>query len=409
MLPLVAIKMLAVAIKVYMKYQNILNQKILPLMLYAVCFSLMMKTAVFSILMAILLLLWLLSGEYKRKFASMANSPAVVAPLILFSLLAIGMFYADVSWQEKFPMFLKYHKLLYIPLVVSIVQTDQHRKYAMNAFLIGSIIVLFLSYLEFLGVIPFNDIGQGYIVTKGRIAHNLIMAFATFVMLHRMVKSRGNYRWAWSLLILMAIANIFLMVNGRTGQLIFLLLFVLFAWQIWRFASIKYLIVAGIVFFLVPKFTHFESIARLQGTYKEASDPKDSAGIRVGFYKNTIEIIKRNPLYGVGTGAFKLAYHEQVQNKPNAFETANPHNEFLLIAAEIGLIGSGAFLFMLSSQWFISYRLPSMNDGYLLQGLLLCFATGCLMNSLLLDVGEGRFYTVLVAIFLSGLKPKKSE
>lgn len=391
-----------------MKYQNVLNQKVLPLMLYVLCFSLMMKTAVFSILVAVLVLLWLVSGEYRAKFALMAESPAVAAPLLLFGLLAVGMLYADVSWQEKFPMFFKYHKLLYIPLLISIVQTDQHRRYAMNAFLIAAIIVLFMSYLEMFGVIPFNDVGQGYIVTKGRIAHNIIMAFVTFVMLHRMVKSRGSHRWAWIILILMAVANIFVMVNGRTGQVILLLLVVLFAWQVWRLGSIKYLIVFAAILFLVPKFTHFESIARLQGTYKEAQDPKDSAGQRVTFYKNTLEIIKKNPLLGVGTGAFRGAYHAQIQNKPDSFETANPHNEYLRIAAEIGVIGLGAFLFLLSSQWWLSFRLSSLSDGYLLQGLVLCFAVGCLMNSLLLDTGEGRFYTVLAAVLLSGARTKKA-
>ena len=389
-----------------MHYQNVVNQKIIPVLFYAVCFSLMMKTAVFSILIALLVLLWIFSGEYKTKFALMANSRAVVAPLILFSLLAVGMLYADVSWHEKFPMFLKYHKLLYIPLVISIVQTEQQRRGAMNAFLIASILVLFLSYSEWLGFIPFNDIGQGYIVTKGRIAHNIIMAFATFVMLHRIVKSQGSYRWTWIILILMAIANIFLMVNGRTGQVILLCLLVLFSWQVWRFSSVKYLVIATLFILLIPKFTHFESIARLQGVYKEAHDPKDSAGQRVTFYKNTFEIIKANPLYGVGTGGFKKAYHEQIQNKPDVFDTANPHNEFLRIAAEIGLIGLGVFLFLLYSQWRMSYQLLSVTDGYLLQGLLICFGVGCLMNSLLLDTGEGRFYTVIVGILLSGLKTR---
>lgn len=316
------------------------------------------------------------------------------------------MLYADVSWQEKFPMFFKYHKLLYIPLVISIVQMEQQRRYAMNAFLVGAIIVLFLSYLELLGMIPFHDIGQGYIVTKGRIAYSIIMAFATFVMLHRMVKSRGSHRWAWGVLILMAIVNIFFMINGRTGQVILLALVVLFAWQVWRFGAVRYLAALALILFLVPKFTHFESIARLQGTYKEAQDPKGSAGQRVTFYKNTLEIIRNNVLYGVGTGGFKGAYHAQIQNKPDTLDTANPYNEYLRIAAEIGIIGLAAFLFLLSSQWWLSYRLPSVNDGYLLQGLVLCFAVGCLMNSLLLDVGEGRFYTILAGVLLSGLRPK---
>ena len=390
-----------------MNYQNVLNQKILPLTFFAVCFSLMMKTAVFSILMALLILLFFLSGQFKRKIDLMANNPAVAAPLILFSLLAIGLLYASVPWHEKLPIFFKYHKLLYIPIVISIVQTEQQRKYAINAFLIAAIVVLFLSYLELLGLIPFKDIGQGYIVTKNRIAHNIIMAFATFLMLHRMIRSEGSQKWTWLILSLMAIANIFFMINGRTGQVIMLLLIVLFAWQVWRFGAMKYLVIFAMMAFLVPKFTHFESIVRLQGTYQEAQDPNDSAGMRMTFYKNTLQMIKENTLFGVGTGGFRSAYHQQIQNKSNVYETANPHNEYLRISAEIGLVGLVAFLFLLSSQWRLSFQLPSVNDRHILQGLILCFSVGCLMNSLLLDASEGRFYSILAGVLLSGLGSRR--
>lgn len=54
----------------------------------------------------------------------------------------------------------------------------------------------------------------------------------------------------------------------------------------------------------------------------------------------------------------------------------------------------------------MSYQLPSVTDGYLLQGLLVCFSVGCLMNSLLLDTGEGRFYTVIAGILLGGLNAR---
>ena len=264
---------------------------------------------------------------------------------------------------------MKYHKLLYIPIVVSILQTDAQRKNAINAFLIVSLGILFISYGKFLGLLPFHDMGMGYVVTRNRIAHGIFMAFAAFLMLHRSAEHNGSHRWVWAALSLLAICNVMILVNGRSGQLILVSLIALFIWQKMGVRSIKYFVVAamlgGLAMSSLPALKH----SRLFEVGQELKDPNSSSGLRMGFYKNSFELFKKHPILGVGTGAFKTEYHQQIGNVEGLQATSNPHNQYLLMAVETGVVGLLAFLAFLLSGWRVAASL-NMETRYTAQGLV---------------------------------------
>ena len=249
-------------------------------------------------------------------------------------------------------------------------QTDVQRKNALNAFLIVSLGILFISYGKFLGLLPFHDEGMGYVVTRNRIAHGIFMAFAAFLMLHRMAKHQGVYRWVWLCLSLLAVANVVFLVNGRTGQVILLALLALCIWQQLGTKSIKYFVIAGILGgVLLSNISMFKE-SRLSEVGSELKDPTSSSGLRMGFYKNSLEIVKKHPLLGVGTGAFKAEYHRQIGNIEGLQATSNPHNQYLLIAVETGLLGLVIFLWFLLVAWGSS-GVFNIEARYAIQGLAL--------------------------------------
>jgi O-antigen ligase len=154
-----------------------------------------------------------------------------------------------------------------------------------------------------------------------------------------------------------------------------------------------------IAFKNIPMFEQ----SRLSGVSQELKDPNSSSGLRMGFYKNCIQLIEKHPILGVGTGAFKSEYRDQIGNIEGLQATSNPHNQYLLVGVETGLIGLFVFLGFLFSGWRISSRL-TLENVYLTQGLVVLFSLGCLFNSLLFDAGEGRFSCTLLAVLVSGLK-----
>ena len=84
------------------------------------------------------------------------------------------------------------------------------------------------------------------------------------------------------------------------------------------------------------------------------SDYTTSLGIRAAYWITTYNILKENPLLGVGIGDFRVATTKELENKRydegfnKSFMSINaPHNQYLLILLQTGLIGFGIFLYFI--------------------------------------------------------------
>jgi putative inorganic carbon (HCO3(-)) transporter len=90
---------------------------------------------------------------------------------------------------------------------------------------------------------------------------------------------------------------------------------------------------------------------------------------RLSLYRNTINIIKHHPFVGVGTNTFIKNYEKYKLPEPENAVTPKAiyaHNIYLHMAAEIGLLGLGAFLwflFLLFRQGIMVYH--ALHDEYL--------------------------------------------
>lgn len=382
------------------------------------CFSIALSTAFMSISMGLFVVVWMISGNYSVKFKLISNHPAALVSISLFCLYGIGMFYSSASWDMRLSWWLKYHKLLYIPLIISVLTLEKYRGLALNAFLAGMLMVLAISYLKWMGIAPHTDIGQGYFVFKGRIAHNIFMAFAMYLTLQLAIQSSNVRRWIWIAVSFLAAINIMFLVNGRSGQIIMLALFIWFCWETWGSKSIKWLTIlmfaALSIYFLVanaPKIRLMEIKQEIM-SHKRNEAPT-SSGLRVEFYKNAFALIKQNPVFGGGTGSFEHEYRllSETQDTLSTY-VPNPHNEFLLAGQELGIVGFFLLLALFAAHWKASYRIDATAQnyeyyGYALRGLIITIFIGSLFNSLLLDAGEGKFYCVLAGVLLSAYQPTK--
>jgi len=123
-----------------------------------------------------------------------------------------------------------------------------------------------------------------------------------------------------------------------------------------------------------------------------------SLGWRAEFWQNTLRMIRQHPVLGGGTGSFASEYREQAakQRLPSDHATVNPHNEYLLVWSQQGLVGLALLLVLWVVQW---RRALALNDAerYLTHALVLIMICGDLFNSFLLDNFEGHFYAVLTA------------
>ena len=96
------------------------------------------------------------------------------------------------------------------------------------------------------------------------------------------------------------------------------------------------------------------------GNFRE--NPNTSIGLRLLFWENSWEIIKNNPLIGVGTGDFKKEYGEvNKKASPNMVVTDNPHNQYVMVLCQFGILG----LILLLAIFFLQMRQAFIvQDGY---------------------------------------------
>ena len=135
-----------------------------------------------------------------------------------------------------------------------------------------------------------------------------------------------------------------------------------------------------------------------------------SAGMRLEMYTNTLELIKKHPIFGGGTGSLEGEYAQLIRGTDAALvRVTNPHNQFLATTQDLGVIGLVVLVLFWGTHWRLSYELSGDHNRWALRGLVLATAVGSLFNSLLLDGGDGRMYCILAGVLLSSYSPRNAK
>ena len=378
-------------------------------------FSLPISTALDNILLGIVLIAFLLAGHFRERLQSLARNPAVIALVGMIALIAGATLYGDAPEASRLKYLSKYSDLLLVVVLMPLFVCERTRRHALIAFGAAMMVTLLLSLLLSVGVLPpmrwlRGDPGNA-VVFKLQITHNLLMAFAAFLFATVAVGERVKWkRRALYGLAFLALVDVFFLVHGRTGQVAFLALMVYFFTRHFGWRGLVAGVLTGAM--AVIAAWYFSSIFRdhvvlttaeyERSKVESAADSASSVGLRMEWYRNTLGVIAQRPLFGAGTGGFPDAYAAFVTD-PAAQKPTHPHNQFLMTAAEMGLVGLCALLSLFIWLWRSAARIPDVLRGELARGLILTFVVGCLFNSLLIDHTEGLFFVWMTALAFAGV------
>src|SRR5690606_33274504 len=214
---------------------------------------------------------------------------------------------------------------------------SRQRGIALRALAAGLALVLLLPCARRAGLIAPHACLPGTAESPGaielRLTHSIRMPFAAllFAWLYCSAATRGA-KFGWGGLGVLAAANIMLMVEGATGYILLVVLVFLFGWQRarWRGISIAILSACLIVAALsaIPGSfqTRVKEIFLEFGKERTDHPASTSTGYRLEFYRNTLTLIGKNPVFGTGTGSFPAVYADLVADTGKTL-TRNPHNE----------------------------------------------------------------------------------
>ena len=366
-----------------------------------------LPTAWGSLALALLLVAFLAQAYKSTVWSRIYNDRPSQAALLLLAALAVGMLYGKTNLHQAFEFWGKYLKLLALPLIIGLAPSQKWRNFALNSALAAISLSVLVSYMRYLGVIhPFIDPNQAYIGFQNRITFGLYTSIASYIFAYRAIKSKSaNFRIYYIILFIFMAYNTLAINNGRTGYVILFSLTALFLFRhtkkSWRLPSLAAAIFVITVILLASPISRDRlerTITNAQTLQGKSPTEESSIVIRWQFLKNSLAIIESAPIVGHGTGSFESQYAYQIVGT-NQVGSSNPHNDYLLIVAQLGIVGLLAEFFLIFALHRAAQDLAPDKKEWA-YALLLAFVLYSALNSTLLNAGEGRFFLILFGIIL---------
>lgn len=351
--------------------------------------------------------LWGLSGLALNAPKKLTSNPVLLSAVLLFAAMAIGTTYSSVAFVVALAGLSKYLKLLVLVVLCDFLTTEPARQRMLNALFIASIISLMGSYLFKFDII--HSTRPEYFF-KDRVDHGLFMAFFSFYCCHK-IRDAQKYKLFYLLLVIACIHNLFFICTARIGQILFIMLMVLFSLQRLN-KKHALLLLLGCLFFAALFLGYSEKNARFHHGFDQislyAADKKDvtdiSMHLRMTYWQHALTIIEQKPWLGHGTGSFAYEY-QKIAKVNEALKGGTPHNEFLMITAQSGLPGLLLFLAFLVLQYrYAKILMPEYR--YFAQGVLLTTVVASSLNPSFVSHVKGYWLICLIAISFSTLNTR---
>jgi len=335
-------------------------EKINSWLIIALFFSFSISTASGSIISALVFALWILHANFRNQFLQLRSNRVVVASL-LFLIINI----AGVAWSSDvssgWDVVLKNWKFLMLPIFMLYVR-EEHIRIYINAFLVSIIFSMFLSYLVWFEIVGeiFKASYSNPTVFMSHVVYNPLLAIAIYIVASRLLfeKKKSIIMALMGYLLLFAmIFNIFI-TGGRAGHILFFVSIFLIGFQYYKNSFFKFLVTSLIVStaifataYSLSDFFKKRVDATMQGIQTFNTNQSSSVGDRLNFAINGFEVFFDNPFFGVGTGDLKSEMKKvHLINTPEMKAPDNLHNNHLMVAVRLGLLGLLSFYWIFYSQ-----------------------------------------------------------
>ncbi len=314
-----------------------------------------------NLLLILLAFCWLFERNFKVKFNKIVASSWSLLIIVLFLLYFLGMFWGthhdNATWQ-----FQKLALLLFFPILMTLSLTRKTMQYALAAFLItnfiSAVIAILINYQVIKPLSSYLIFIEPFYGTSAFIKynyHNVLLAFSSIICLYLFLEKKTSYKYLIIFFFITYAFSIFT-ERGRAGQLLFNLAMLFY---IVRYAQrnvglklfmLRFLLFCTLLFaFNFFMYNNNNSYKKrvdavseiIQNNGKRQGYKRD---IRYVFIEETLKDIFKKPILGYGTGSFgKIFINKQkkgiISSKYKFFNWITPHNQYLYIWFEVGILG----------------------------------------------------------------------
>jgi O-antigen ligase len=357
------------------------------------------------------------SAGVRREIAT----PAGGLPIVLVAIAALGMAWSHASLGERLHGLEGFCKLLLIPLLLAQFRRSERGWSVVLWFFGASVALLVASWaMAWIPGLPWRGKMSG-VPVKDYITQSGIFALCAFALLGCASEAwrLGRRQLACVLIVVAAafIANIAYVETGRTtlvtiAVLVPILGFRQFGWRGIVVAGAGGCAVAGVLWISSSHLRERVTHAFWEVQQYETEHLATSSGVRLDYWRKSIDILSSSPIAGYGTGSIPMLLTPAAAPSTDAdFATVNPHNQILVVALQLGLIGTVTLLAM----WIA--HLALFRGGVLISWMGLVAVVqnmvGSLFNSHLSDFTQGWIYVFAVGVLggttLRGAAPQPAE
>ena len=319
-------------------------------------FSIPISVAFTNILIVAYSLTWIFEGDFPKKIKEIKSVKWISSLLLLISFYFLGMLYGDMHNDYSYVIKRVLLLLFFIPIVISELKPKTYIL-ALHAFLISNltsaIVAVGINY-DFINPIFDNSAITAFLKYN---YHNILLSFSALLSFLMFLKSKSKYSFLYIVLILIYSFSIF-NEAGRAGQLTFNVFFVCYAIFLLR-SKFKFSILIILFLIIINFFSyknssifkhrvdHLTHIVQNDGQKKNKNSVEKD--IRYLFTKTGLELIRKKPIFGYGTGSFSSVFKLETETSYDLNKHKTPHNNYLYILFELGFIG---LIFFLSIFYF---------------------------------------------------------
>jgi len=343
----------------------------------------------------------------------------LLAPVGLYCWIALTWFWTPASTELYANDLWAYTKLMAIPLFsIYLYRLFPNRLESMlYAYGLGVIVLMVPTYLDFLGFFRFfglhvegntsyfpeNGVSRNLVYWKNQIIHGFHVSLLLAFLVHLM-PAKGKRRYLHFVIIGLCVLDIGYLIAGRMA-IFSLVVAAVTALPGQYFSQRRGLLVLTGFAFLSAVIVSFDSSvsSRLYSIWDQSArffqshDITTSSGIRLYYWSLSFENFMKHPLLGGGAGSFResLVLLNPELASQNHF---HPHNEYIAIVSQFGIIGFSWFLWMLGGLWFGIRRVPLGAMRSCVLSFIAVFCVNALSDASLHNIWEGWTFVLLSSV-----------
>lgn len=358
---------------------------------------------------AVMVIAFALAPSAGARLRAALRQPLGAATLFLLGFLALAMVWSVAPWRQAFSAWTSWRYLILLIVGLAVFDERAAKLRFAWAFVAAATIGAIASYIAFARGVSYgpSDLMPG-IVLRNHVTQGIGLAVAAMLaaVLGYLSDGRSPRRWLVFGASLLLAANVVFISYGRSGHLALLIMVLVAVGGLLhgraRVATLIAVAVIGLgVVAVSPTIKD-----RFVGGWHEFQDAGRSEvitpmGIRAVMWDTSAQLVRERPLLGYGLGGFAPAYKEltaKVNSGWRAQPTQDPHNQYLFVVAETGLLGLAVFVF-----WLVSALRQPVRGPFRVVGvaLLASWCVTSLFSSHFQAFNESHMIALLLGAFLA--------